>query len=159
MEGAKIKLDNKTSSALACGQVASNPRVTRRNLAETQVFLCPQYERTVGCAWGIQHSVRGNTHRRFLSRLEAPGSHSKADHSKIDRRFTMSTPSVHPHDRLHHVQIKIEFLATLLNIVNEDDRINFDHPGNANGLHYTLTGFAEEISTAITALEKDEVAA
>ena len=83
------KLDNKTSSVLACGQVAFNPRVNWWNLTETQVFLCPTDERTVGCGGNTIPACRENP-RRSSSRLKTPGDLQIATLQK-NWRSTMNT--------------------------------------------------------------------
>lgn len=80
-------LDKHTGSAVFVGQVALNPRVLRRNLTEIQVFLRPQYERTVGCGGNTTPACREYP-RRSLARFKTPGSLDTAKLEKL-RRTTM----------------------------------------------------------------------
>jgi hypothetical protein len=111
------KLDIFSGSALACGQVASNPRVLRRNRngqlnfepsSETAVFLRATERKAVGCAGNTTPCI-GKHPRRTLERLETPGSYSKAAHSKNLRRFTMQTVSLA--DAIHDCANVVSFLS------------------------------------------------
>jgi len=167
MQLSKINIDMNSSSVLACGQVAFNPRVLRRNrkdqfnfalISEHAVFLRPQSKGTVGCGGNTTPACRKYP-RRTLARLKTPGTLQVAKLQKL-RRTTMSTPQIAPEERLSAAQHKLDFLATLLNIAigdGEDCNINFCHPSNLNGLFYSLTGIADEIGLALDDLSKMEV--
>jgi hypothetical protein len=92
MASLQKKLDNKTRSALAYGQVALNPRVIGRNRSEIAVFLCPTVRKAVGCGGNTTPACRENP-RRFQSRFKTPGTLESAT-LENDWRFTMSSDSI-----------------------------------------------------------------
>ncbi len=93
----KNSIDKIHGSALPFAQVASKPRVKRRNLTEMQVFLCPTDERLSG-GQGYTTPFWGNPCAVPFHGFEPPGTFESAN-SKKKRRITMASSNVLPFRR------------------------------------------------------------
>ena len=101
------KLDIFSGSALACGQVASKPRVIGRNRTEMAVFLCLAYERALG---RDSHTtpVREKLSAVAYDGFELPGTFESATFEN-HRRHTMQTISLA--DAIHDCANVVSFLS------------------------------------------------
>lgn len=155
-------LDKTSCSAVSCGQVALNPRVIERNLTEIQVFLRPQYERTVGCVGNIIPR-KGEYPRRSLLRFKTPGTLESAilennRGNTMSQNLLSSHPDVCPHELLSSCQHRLSFFTTMLHgLLCSEDAINIKHPCNIDGIYYTLHSIADDIEKALSILASQEV--
>jgi hypothetical protein len=161
----KNSIDKIYGSAVSVAQVALKPRVNGRNLTEIQVFLRPQYERTVGCGANTTPSLnqisnlikKGNIPAVSIDGFKTPGNLESVILEQ-QWRSTMSTPlPVCPHELLSGCSTRLSFFTTLLiSAINSDGSINWDNIQNQDGIYYTLHSIADDISTAQFIFEQRE---
>jgi hypothetical protein len=147
----KISLDKKTGFALACGQVASNPRVIERNRPEVAVFLRPQYERTVGCGGNTTPRKREYP-RRSLLRFETPGN-LKVAISKNNRGNTMRKANVV--DVVDCCVYVLEFLSEVAAPFPAPQTLQLSYKAQS-GLSQILVCISDRLSAASAALSNKQ---
>jgi hypothetical protein len=151
-------IDKISGSAVPVAQVASKPRVNRRNRTESAVFLRPQYERTVGWGW-LYNTLWGNPSAVPVHGFEPPGTFESAKFEK-NRRHTMQDTSqafyadTHPHDLISRAHDKLRLFNNLL--LQDNGNLALNNPIMQNGVYWLLDSIAHELDHAVNILMSKE---
>ncbi len=148
-------LDKITASALACGQVASKPRVNERNLTDIRYFCALQMK---GCRVGkvIQHPY-GETLAPFSLTVSNHPAPSKVSNSKTTRRTIMSIPAItnsrEPADVVNPITAKISFITDLLSqqLIDNNAELHLSVRGT-EGLYWFLREIGTDLESILPRL-------